>query len=161
TESRAHFITWAWTSGSLDYDAHYEERVRAVTRQGLADYLNRWVIGKPFVFGAMASQKQLDAGLTEERLGKIVGVAVKPKAVANKEVRDETPCVPRGGVPRVDRVRWRASHAPPGDGAASTGHVDRERGDARCRRAPRDRRRRDDGDRGRHPGLRTEDARRG
>ncbi len=82
TEGRAHAITGAWATASLDYDAHYEDRVRAVTRQGLADYLNRWVLGKPFVLGAMASQKQLDAGLTEESLGKIVGVAVKPKAMA-------------------------------------------------------------------------------
>ena len=84
TQGRADAITFFWSSASLDYDAHYEERVRAVTRQGLADYLNRWVIGKPFVFGAMASQKQLDAGLTEEHLGKIVGVTVKAKAVAAK-----------------------------------------------------------------------------
>ena len=84
TSGRAHAITSMWATASLDYDAHYEERVHAVTRQGIADYLNRWVLGKPFVFGAMASQKQLDAGLTEERLGKLVGVAVKPKAVAKK-----------------------------------------------------------------------------
>lgn len=84
TDGRAHVLTFVWAAASLDYDAHYEDRVGAVTRQGLADYLNRWVLGKPFVFGAMASQKQLDAGLTEERLGKIVGVAVKPKAIAKK-----------------------------------------------------------------------------
>ena len=84
TEGRAHSLTFMWTSASLDYDAHYEERVRAVTRQGLADFLNRWMLGKPFVFGGMASQKQLDGGLTEEHLGKIVGVTVKPKAVATK-----------------------------------------------------------------------------
>jgi zinc protease len=84
TEGRAHSLTFFWATASLDYDGHYEERVRAVTRQGLADFLNRWMLGKPFVFAAMASQKQLDAGLTEERLGKIVGVTVKPKAVATK-----------------------------------------------------------------------------
>jgi zinc protease len=82
TQGRAHAITGAWASESLDYDAHYDERVHAVTRQGIADYLNRWVIGKPFVFGAMAAQKQLDGGLDEARLGKIVGVAVKPKPKA-------------------------------------------------------------------------------
>jgi zinc protease len=85
TVGRADAITFFWASASLDYDAHYEERVRAVSRQGLADYLHRWVIGKPFVLGAMASQKQLDGGLTEERLGTIVGIPVKgrPRA-ANK-----------------------------------------------------------------------------
>jgi hypothetical protein len=36
--------------------------------------LHRWVLGKPFVLGAMASQKQLDAGLTREHLETLVGL---------------------------------------------------------------------------------------
>ncbi len=72
---RAHAITWAWATSSLDYDARYEERVAAVGRDGIAGYLDRWVLGKPFVLGAMASPKQLAAGLSEARLRKLVGGA--------------------------------------------------------------------------------------
>jgi len=81
---RAHSITWAWTFSTLDYDAGYEANLEAVTRDSIAGVLDRWVLGKPFVLGAMASQKTLDAGLTEEHLGKLVGVTVKPKAAAAK-----------------------------------------------------------------------------
>jgi zinc protease len=79
TNGRAHSITSAWAMSTLDYDAGYDENVKAVTRDGIAGFLDRWVLGKPFVFGAMASQKQLDAGLTEERLDKLVGIAPKAK----------------------------------------------------------------------------------
>jgi zinc protease len=85
TSGRAHAITSAWAYTTLDYDAGYEDQVRAVTRDGIAKMLGKWVLGKPFVLGAMASQKMLDSGLTEEHLGKLVGVAVKPKPAAAKK----------------------------------------------------------------------------
>ena len=84
TGGRAHSVTGAWASSSLEYDAGYEDNLKVVTRDGIAGVLDRWVLGKPFVLGAMASQKVIDAGLTEERLGKLVGVTVKTKAPATK-----------------------------------------------------------------------------
>ncbi len=84
TGGRAHAITGAWASSSLDYDAGYEAKVRAVTRAGIAGFLDRWVLKRPFVLGAMASQRQIDAGLTEEHLGTLVGVTVPPPAKAAK-----------------------------------------------------------------------------
>jgi zinc protease len=72
TSGRAHALTAAWASASLEIDARYEDAVAAVNRQGLAGLLDRWVLGKPFVFGGMASPKQLAAGLTEARLAKLV-----------------------------------------------------------------------------------------
>jgi zinc protease len=74
TQSRAHALTWVWASASLEYDAGYEEHIGAVTRGDLSSFLRRWVLGKPFVLGAMASQKQLDAGLTRHRLEKLAGL---------------------------------------------------------------------------------------
>ncbi|HEY8039419.1 MAG TPA: pitrilysin family protein [Polyangiaceae bacterium] len=74
TSGRAHAITWAWATSTLDYDATYEDRVRALTRSDLAGYLDRWVLGRPFVLGAMASQKQLDGGLTRQRVEKLIGI---------------------------------------------------------------------------------------
>jgi zinc protease len=74
TEGRAHALTWAWASSSLEYDATYEERIARVTRDDLSSFLRQWVLGKPFVLGAMASQAQLDAGLTRQRLERLVGL---------------------------------------------------------------------------------------
>jgi zinc protease len=84
SEGRAHAITEAWTSSSLDYDAGYEAKIAAVTRDGMKAMLDRWVFKQPFVFGAMASQPQLDGGLTAQRLGKLVGVAVPPAPAGKK-----------------------------------------------------------------------------
>jgi zinc protease len=74
TQGRAHALTSAWAVSSLEYDATYEDRIAQVTRDDLARMLHRWVLGKPFVLGAMASQKQLDAGLTREHLETLVGL---------------------------------------------------------------------------------------
>jgi zinc protease len=84
TERRAHAVTSAWASSSLEYDAGYMDALKAVTRDGLSGVLDRWMLGKPFVLGAMASLKQIDAGLTEERLAKLVGVTPTPHAPAKK-----------------------------------------------------------------------------
>jgi hypothetical protein len=48
-----------------------------VTRDDLFSYLRRWVLGKPFVLGAMAPQKQLDTGLTRQRLETLAGLRGK------------------------------------------------------------------------------------
>jgi zinc protease len=77
TQGRAHALTWAWASSSLEYDAIYEERIAGVTRDDLFSYLRRWVLGKPFVLGAMAPQKQLDTGLTRQRLETLAGLRGK------------------------------------------------------------------------------------
>lgn len=82
TEGRAHATTGAWATSSLEYDAGYEAALGAVTRKDLGAMLHRWVLGKPFVLGAMASQKSIDAGLTDVHLGSLVGVKVKPAPVA-------------------------------------------------------------------------------
>jgi zinc protease len=80
TLGRAHALTFAWGMTSFEYDDGYESALRAVTRDGIAGALDRWVLGKPFVMGAMASLEHIDAGLTEERLDKLVGVTPRPSA---------------------------------------------------------------------------------
>jgi zinc protease len=84
SEGRAHAITGAWAMSTAEYDAHYEDNVRAVTRPAIASYLHAWMLGRPFVFGAMASQKQLDAGLTLERLRGLAGIAPAAVSAAKK-----------------------------------------------------------------------------
>jgi zinc protease len=84
TQGRAHSLTWAWATSSLEYDAGYEERIAGVTRDDLTSFLRRWVLGKPFVLGVMASQKELDAGLTRQRMETLSGAraTTEKKAVA-------------------------------------------------------------------------------
>jgi zinc protease len=84
TLGRAHQLTFAWGMTTFDYDAGYEAAVAAVTRDGIAGALGRWVLGKPFVMGAMASLEQIDSGVTEERLDRLVGITPAPKKGTGK-----------------------------------------------------------------------------
>jgi zinc protease len=74
TAGVAHTLTWMWASASLDYYASALDGVRAVTRTDIARVLDRWVLGKPFVFGAMASPKLIASGLDEARLRRDAGI---------------------------------------------------------------------------------------
>ena len=78
TTSRAHQITWAWTYATLPYDEGYDAHIEAVTHEDIAGFLDRWVLARPFVLGAMASKKDIDAGLTRQRLERIVGMTSQP-----------------------------------------------------------------------------------
>jgi zinc protease len=51
----AHIITFWWTSAGLPYYENYVANMRKVTRADIARYLDTYVLGKPFVFGAMVS----------------------------------------------------------------------------------------------------------
>jgi zinc protease len=74
TSGRSHALTFAWAMATLDYDASYVDHVKALKRADLNRYLDTWVLKKPFVFGAMAAQKDIDAGLTKEHLEKLAGL---------------------------------------------------------------------------------------
>jgi zinc protease len=70
----AQILTWAWSSASLDYYSTFLDKERAVTRADFSRYLDTWVLGKPFVFGAMASPKVIAAGLDKSRLERLAGI---------------------------------------------------------------------------------------
>jgi predicted Zn-dependent peptidase len=57
--SYAHTITFWWASAGLDYYRGYVDHVKKVTRADIARYLDKFVLGKPFVFGAMVSSDAL------------------------------------------------------------------------------------------------------
>ena len=61
---------------SLEYDASYEDRIAEVTRDDLSRVVHRWMLGKPFILGAMASPKLLGTGLTRQHLEMLVGADV-------------------------------------------------------------------------------------
>ncbi len=77
TSERAHSLTFAWAMATLDYDATYMDHVKAVKRADINRYLDTWVLKKPFVLGAMAAQKDIDAGLNREHMEKLAGIATK------------------------------------------------------------------------------------
>jgi zinc protease len=51
----AHSVTFWWASSSLEYYRGYLDHVKKVTRADIARYLDGYVLGKPFVFGALLS----------------------------------------------------------------------------------------------------------
>ena len=69
-----HTITFWWTSAGLPYYRDYVPNLRKVTRADIARYLDTYVLGKPFVFGAlvspqMAKEQHLDQAHFEAMVG--------------------------------------------------------------------------------------------
>ena len=56
-----HTLTFWWTSAGLPYYLGYVENLRKVSRPDIARYLDTYVLGKPFVFGAMVSPEMARA----------------------------------------------------------------------------------------------------
>ncbi|MEO8160899.1 MAG: pitrilysin family protein [Arenimonas sp.] len=70
----AHTLTFWWTSAGLPYYQGYVANLRKVTRADITRYLDTYVLGKPFVFGAMvspqmASEQHLDQAHFEALVG--------------------------------------------------------------------------------------------
>lgn len=82
----AHALTFWWASAGLDYYFDYLDHVRRVTRADLASYLDTFVLGKPFVLGAMASPELVKGGITEAHLAALAGIAPEPSAPATAPV---------------------------------------------------------------------------
>jgi len=70
----AHSITFWWTSAGLVYYRGYLDHARRVTRADIARYLDTYVLGKPFVFGAMLSPEMAARGLDRAHFEKLAGV---------------------------------------------------------------------------------------
>ncbi len=78
TESYAHLITFMWANADEPYYATYSDRVHAVTRADIAKYLDTYVLGRPFVLGALESPalvKTIDRGHLEKLVGVVNGGA--------------------------------------------------------------------------------------
>jgi len=72
TESYAHLLTSMWADADLAYYATYSDRLHAVTRDDIGRYLDAYVLGKPFVLGALESPalaKTIDKGHLETLVG--------------------------------------------------------------------------------------------
>jgi zinc protease len=51
----SHTVGYWWATSGLDYYLNYFDNLKKVTRQDIAQYLNTYVNGKPYVTGVLAS----------------------------------------------------------------------------------------------------------
>lgn len=78
----AHTITFWWTSAGLDYYNHYVDNVKKATQADIARYFDDYVLGKPFVFGALVSPEMTKGGFDQAHFEGLVGIKGSAKAAA-------------------------------------------------------------------------------
>jgi zinc protease len=72
----AHVLSFWWASAGLNYYLSYLDKVRKATREEIARYLETYVLGKPFVFGAMVSpQMARELHLDQAHFERLAGIA--------------------------------------------------------------------------------------
>lgn len=59
TSAFVHTVSFWWASAGLDYYRNYLDNLRAVSRADITRYLQRYVLGKPHVTGALVSEDAL------------------------------------------------------------------------------------------------------
>ncbi|MFO0754923.1 MAG: pitrilysin family protein [Byssovorax sp.] len=80
----AHSITFWWTSAGLDYYNNYVDNVKKATQADIARYLDTFVLGKTFVFGALVSPEMTKAGFDQNHFEALAGLPKSPPAPAKK-----------------------------------------------------------------------------
>ena len=71
----SHVLTFWWCSAGLNYYLGYLDNVKRATREDIASYLKAYVLGKPFVLGAMISPKTAaDLHLDRAHFERLVGI---------------------------------------------------------------------------------------
>ena len=78
TEGYAHQISTMWAQANLDYYATYSDRLHAVTRADIAKYLDTYILGKPFVLGALESPRSRRR-IDKAHLEKLAGIGTGKK----------------------------------------------------------------------------------
>ncbi|HXX65705.1 MAG TPA: pitrilysin family protein [Polyangiaceae bacterium] len=74
TSEYAHMLTYFWATRSLEDYGAYVAGLRAVGADDVARFLSAYVLGKPFVFGAMASPNLVAAGVDRKHLENLAGL---------------------------------------------------------------------------------------
>jgi zinc protease len=88
-------LTFWWTSAGLDYYLGYVENVKKATRADVARFMDTYVLGKPFVFGAMVSPDMVKKGLTKEHFAELAGIPVEKDAKGAAKKPDTKPAAPQ------------------------------------------------------------------
>jgi zinc protease len=71
----SHVLTFWWCSAGLNYYLGYLDNVKRATREDIARYLETYVLGKPFVLGAMTSPRTAaDLHLDRAHFERLAGI---------------------------------------------------------------------------------------
>jgi hypothetical protein len=55
TSDYVHTVTYWWASASLEYYSNYINNIKAVTREDIKNYIDKYIKGKPYVAGLLVS----------------------------------------------------------------------------------------------------------
>ncbi|MGO9000018.1 MAG: M16 family metallopeptidase [Polyangiaceae bacterium] len=83
TQSYAHQISSMWADATLDYYATYSDRLHAVTRADIAKLVDAYLLGKPFILGALESPT-LAKTMDKAHLEQIAGIGAAKGAKGAK-----------------------------------------------------------------------------
>ena len=87
----AHVLTFWWCSAGLNYYLSYLDNVKKASRADIAQYLDTFVLGKPFVLGAMVSSKMAaDLHLDRAHFEHLIGIPSRAALPAVREDREAT-----------------------------------------------------------------------
>jgi zinc protease len=70
----AHELSFWWILAGLEYYLGYVDHVYAVQPEAIARYLDRYVLGRPYVFGVMVSPAMKAQGLDAAHFEKLLGI---------------------------------------------------------------------------------------
>jgi zinc protease len=70
----AHTLTFWWTSAGLDYYLGYATNLFKVKHDDVVRFVDRWITGKPYVFGVMVSPEMKSKGLDARHFEELIGI---------------------------------------------------------------------------------------
>ena len=77
----AHVLTFWWCSAGLNYYLSYLDNVKKATREDIARFLETYVLGKPYVLGAMVSPKMAtELHLNRAHFERLAGIGERADA---------------------------------------------------------------------------------
>ena len=85
----AHTLSFWWTSAGLDYYLGYVANLKKVSRPQMAAFLDRYVLGKPFVLSVMVSPEAAKGGLDLQHFEKLVDAKPWHEPKAAKSTKAE------------------------------------------------------------------------
>ncbi len=80
----AHTLTFWWSSAGLDYYLGYVDKMKKVTRDDIARYLETYVLDKKFVFGSLVSPDMVKGGFDKAHFEVLAGLKPGAKPAAGK-----------------------------------------------------------------------------
>lgn len=85
----AHVLTFWWCSAGLNYYLGYLDNVKKATRADIARYLDTFVLGQPYVLGALVSPKiASDLHLDRAHFERLIGLSTRAGVPAERSGRE-------------------------------------------------------------------------